>query len=530
MSSPQPTDEDLKRIYGEEYFVLGEHDEGRIHVEELKQSTADLYLNLLERYRGKGPGRLLEIGCGHGDFLLRAAARGFTVTGVEYSSHACSVARDKLGDFPDAKIFCGEITSVMTEPRYDVCIFCDVIEHVRDPRLFLECVYHVLNPGGTILVATPTLDSWSARLLRNRWMEFKAEHLFYFKSSTLQTLLIQSGFSQIIERAGAKTLSLDYVAGHFERYPVKTISPAVKAARRITPSALRKRKVNVVASGMVMMARKQPKGTPPRLSIVVPVYNEAQTFSKNFDQLLLKEVVGIEIEIIVVESNSTDGTREQVLKYQGHSRLKIVLEDAPRGKGHAVRAGLELATGDFVLIQDADLEYDLEDYEALLEPLLFGRAAFVLGARHGGSAWKMRQFNDQPIVAAVLNLAHWFFTALINVGFGARLKDPFTMYKVFRRDCLYGLRFECDRFDFDWEIVISFLRKGYRPLEIPVNYRSRSFAEGKKVSLFRDPITWLRVFVRLRLSHVDPLTEIERQRREKGATPKANYEANTLAQ
>jgi hypothetical protein len=104
------------------------------------------------------------------------------------------------------------------------------------------------------------------------------------------------------------------------------------------------------------------------------------------------------------------------------------------------------------------------------------------------------------------------------------------MYKVFRRDCLYGLRFECDRFDFDWEIVISFLRKGYRPLEIPVNYRSRSFAEGKKVSLFRDPITWLRVFVRLRLSHVDPLTEIERQRREKGATPQANYEANTLAQ
>src|SRR5438045_6630904 len=142
MSSPQPTEEDLKRIYGEEYFVLGERDEGRIHVDELKQSTADLYLNLLERYRGEGPGRLLEIGCGHGDFLLRAAARGFTVAGVEYSSHACSVARDKLGDFPDAKIFCGEITSVMTEPRYDICVFCDVIEHIRDPRLFLECVSH----------------------------------------------------------------------------------------------------------------------------------------------------------------------------------------------------------------------------------------------------------------------------------------------------------------------------------------------------------------------------------------------------
>ena len=88
------------------------------------------------------------------------------------------------------------------------------------------------------------------------------------------------------------------------------------------------------------------------------------------------------------------------------------------------------------------------------------------------------------------------------------------MYKVFRRDCLYGLRLECNRFDFDWEMVISFLRKGYRPLEIPVNYRSRSFAEGKKVSLFRDPLTWLRILVKLRLRDLNPLKEIERCRLE----------------
>ncbi len=169
------------------------------------------------------------------------------------------------------------------------------------------------------------------------------------------------------------------------------------------------------------------------------------------------------------------------------------------------------------MIQDADLEYDIEDYDALLEPLRQGRAAFVLGARHGGSAWKMRQFNDQPLIAALLNLAHWFFTASINVCFGARLRDPFTMYKVFRRDCLYGLTFECNRFDFDWEIVIKFLRKGYKPLEIPVNYRSRSFSEGKKVSIVRDPLTWLRVLIKLRLSKLDPLAEIERQREKQAA-------------
>ena len=93
------------------------------------------------------------------------------------------------------------------------------------------------------------------------------------------------------------------------------------------------------------------------------------------------------------------------------------------------------------------------------------------------------------------------------------------MYKVFRRDCLYGIRFECDRFDFDWELVIKFLRKGYRPLEIPVNYRSRSFSEGKKVSFFRDPLTWLRILVKLRCQKFDPLREIERAHRERGPAP-----------
>ena len=101
--------------------------------------------------------------------------------------------------------------------------------------------------------------------------------------------------------------------------------------------------------------------------------------------------------------------------------------------------------------------------------------------------------------------------------FRQRLRDPFTMYKVFRRDCLFGLTFACDRFDFDFELLIKLLRKGYRPLEIPVNYRSRSFREGKKVSVWRDPLTWVRALVRLRLARIDPLGEVAR-----GASRRAN--------
>jgi hypothetical protein len=103
----------------------------------------------------------------------------------------------------------------------------------------------------------------------------------------------------------------------------------------------------------------------------------------------------------------------------------------------------------------------------------------------------------------LLNFGHWVFKTLVNVAFGLSLDDPFTMYKVFRRDCIAGLTFECNRFDFDYELLIKIVRKGYRPVEIPVNYRSRSFSEGKKVSVVRDPWTWIRAIVKYRSVDLD---------------------------
>jgi glycosyltransferase involved in cell wall biosynthesis len=241
-----------------------------------------------------------------------------------------------------------------------------------------------------------------------------------------------------------------------------------------------------------------------KLTVIVPAYNEADTFDRVMQALLRKRLVGLDLEVVIVESNSSDGTRELAYCYRHHPRVRLFLEDRPRGKGHAVRTGLEHASGDFILIQDADLEYDLDDYDALLEPLRLGRASFVLGARHGGSAFKMRHFENQKILSTLLNGGHLLFTALVNVLFGVRLRDPFTMFKVFRRDCLAGLTFTCNRFDFDFELLIKLVRKGYLPLEIPVSYRSRSFKQGKKVSIWRDPLTWIWALARLRLMRIDP--------------------------
>jgi SAM-dependent methyltransferase len=508
--NPQPSDEELAKIYTSEYFLGHDSEEGRRNVSELKRATARQYLAELTRYNGAPAGRLLEIGCGEGDFLCEAEAAGYDVLGVEYAAPACATANSRLqrgrvqqGELADAKL---------PDAHFDVCVLNDVIEHVRDPLAFLREIRRVLRPSGALFIATPCLDSWSARWMKERWMEWKPEHLTYFNKANIQTALLHAGFEDVLVQPGWKILSFDYVLAHFEKFPVPLFTRALRLLGKMLPEGTRAKKRRIVASGMMVFARKAAE-IAPRLSVVVPAFNEAGTIREMLTALTAKEIAGMEIEIIIVESNSTDGTRAIVQEFAAHPRVKVILEERPRGKGRAVRTGLESATGTYVLIQDADLEYDMEDYDHLLQPLVTGRHAFVLGSRHGGrNLWKMRQFTGQRSLSSFLNLGHWIFTTMINVLFWKRLRDPFTMFKVFRRDCLYGLRFECNRFDFDFELLIRLMQKGYTPIEIPVNYRSRSFHEGKKVSMWRDPLTWLAALAKLRFSKVDPMAEAERLR------------------
>lgn len=517
--NPQPSDDELAAIYNANYFLGSDESTAGT----LKSATARQYLDLLAQYRGgaKG-GRLLEVGCGRGELLAEAAKAGYDVTGVELSPAAAASAANRLAEVTGndkCNVFCSTLEDAdLPTASFDVAILADVIEHARDPLEMLRRVRDSLKPDGVLLLATPSLDSWSARLLKKNWMEFKPEHLSYFDRNTLRNTLFLAGFEQTVVTRGWKTLNLDYVAGHFERFPVPYFGKVVTGLSRVLPQKLRHRDVKVVASGMVAMARVSEgaglEGLPARrrlLSVIVPAFNEAKTVASLLDAVLKKQVAGMDIEVVIVESNSTDGTRQIVQGYETHPRVRVVYEEKPRGKGHAVRAGLAEARGDFILIQDADLEYDLEDYDVLLEPLASGREALVLGSRHGGDAWwKMRQFERQPLMSAFLNFGHWVFTTLLNVMFRQKLRDPFTMFKVFRRDCLSGLDFKCNRFDFDYELLVKMIRVGYKPIEIPVNYRSRSFKEGKKVNAFRDPINWLRALAWLRVTRIEPLKTLSR--------------------
>jgi 2-polyprenyl-3-methyl-5-hydroxy-6-metoxy-1,4-benzoquinol methylase len=439
MLNPQPTDSDLAAIYSADYFLGDDTSESKARMAEMKAATARHYLSQLRRYRGPETGRLLEIGCGHGDFLLEAQREGYDVYGVEISPSASALANQRLGS---DRVTTGILEKVeLKEAHFDICVLSDVIEHTRDPMRFLTIIRRLLKPEGTLFIATPSLDSWSARLLKQTWMEFKPEHLLYFDTKTIQTLLHRAGFDQVIVQPGWKVLNLGYVAQHFERFPVPFFTPLVRNVARITPKRLREANVPVLASGIAVYSRASTLPERRKLSVVLPAYNEGATFESLMQLLLKKQLPDLDIEIIVVESNSTDGTRDIAARYQGHPRVKVIFEDKPRGKGHAVRTGFQYATGDFILIQDADLEYDLEDYDALLEPLIHGREAFVLGSRHGGKAWKMRQFANQRWLSFGLNVGHWFFTSLVNILFWQRLRDPFTMFKVFPAGLPGGIAF-----------------------------------------------------------------------------------------
>lgn len=230
----------------------------------------------------------------------------------------------------------------------------------------------------------------------------------------------------------------------------------------------------------------------------MPVYNEANTVQKKIIEILNKKIYGFEIDLIIVESNSTDGSKEIVKNFKNNKNIKILFQKKPLGKGNAVREGLKVCSGDIILIQDADDEYSVDDYDKLLEPLITNKASFVLGTRHHSNVWKIRTLENEPFKEYLLNVGHIFFTFLVNLFCSTKLKDPFTMYKVFFRSCIKNIYFEANRFDFDYELVIKLIRAGHLPIEVPINYKSRSFGDGKKIRLLYDPFTWIYAVIKYR--------------------------------
>src|SRR5882724_7064870 len=211
-----------------------------------------------------------------------------------------------------------------------------------------------------------------------------------------------------------------------------------------------------------------------KLSIIIPVYNEEQTIGEVIDRVWMVDLGDLDREVIIANDGSSDGTRRAIdaSPWISDPRVKTYNSPINLGKGAAVRLGLAFATGDILLVQDADLELDPNEYGRLIAPILDGRADIVYGSRFLAPSGR---------VVLRRRLANRFLTVLTNILFGARLTDMETAYKVFTREALDGIRLRCVGFDFEPEITAKFLRAGRRIVEVPVAYKPRNVNEGKKM-------------------------------------------------
>jgi len=218
------------------------------------------------------------------------------------------------------------------------------------------------------------------------------------------------------------------------------------------------------------------------VSVIVPVFNELQ----HVDELLQAiSASKVRKEIIIVDDGSTDGTREKLLALPPNDELSILFHERNCGKGAAIRTALQYARGEYVLIQDSDLEYDPQDYQALLRPLKTGEANVVYGVR-----------PDRPERGLRFYLGARFLTHLTNLLYRAGIHDEATCYKVFRRSLLKNIPLECRRFEFCPEVTAKLCRLGERIFEVPISYRPRSHEQGKKL---RYSDGWLAVWTLVRL-------------------------------
>ena len=230
-----------------------------------------------------------------------------------------------------------------------------------------------------------------------------------------------------------------------------------------------------------------------KLSILIPAYNEGKTIAKILDEVLKTSIAGAEKEIIVVDDGSTDSTKGVLATY-GKKRikgLKIVHHGKNKGKGAAIKTGIAHATGDIILIQDADLEYHPREYPKLLNPLLDKRAKVVYGSRIEAIKRNLGQMYFLHYIG------NRFLSLAASILYGQAISDMETGYKAFRREVIVGMPLRSRRFDIEPELTAKICRRGYSIVEVPIDFFGRSFKEGKKIT-WKDGLVALWVLLKYR--------------------------------
>jgi hypothetical protein len=371
-------------------------------------------------------GCLLDVGCGYNN-LVRAYGSGIGVDVHRWDGVDVQIGDANALPFPDN--------------RFDSVTVIAALNHIPSRKMALKEAWRVLRPNGKLLITMiGPLTGWFAHVFFRHDEETREgldkDELKGMRRGEVRRLLRESGFVLVKERRFEFGLNILFVA---------------------------KKRADAVS------ARQKSK-----VSVIIPVYNEQSTIAEVIDRVCAVELDGLEKEIIIADDGSYDDTPTIIA--DKHRRnpgiMKVHTSLINLGKGAAIRFGLEFATGDVVLIQDADLELNPEEFPALLAPILRGEADVVYGSRFR---------KRSSYIPLRTRLANRFLTLFTNLLYGSRLTDMATAYKVFRTEILKSLRLRSARFEFEPEVTAKLLLAGYRIVEVPISYNPRSVDEGKKV-------------------------------------------------
>ena len=266
-------------------------------------------------------------------------------------------------------------------------------------------------------------------------------------------------------------------------------SPKTLIVNDSTNSVTRNQLIRERPAGMTQLPLHKPAdaaGPQALISIIIPIYNEEELLP-----VVLREVrqLPLRMELILVDDHSRDRTPEILAEEAKRPDTRVFRHEVNRGKGAAIVTGLKHATGDIVIVQDADMEYDPRDILKVIEPILRGETRVCYGSRFKGKVVGMRLPN---------RIANWLLAWLVTILYGQRITDEATAYKAFRREVIQDVDLKCQRFEFCPEVTAKVMKAGEKIIEVPVLYRARTFEEGKKIG-FRDFITAVNTLVKYRL-------------------------------
>jgi SAM-dependent methyltransferase len=483
---PMPNQEEIRNVYkNDEYFAnkkLVQTDVRGIYgyIDYIgerinKQLTYRNTCKKIEKYmisERKQP-KLMDFGCGLGHFLDLAYDFGYDVTGVEFNNYAIDYIkkRYKYG------IMAFDEFGKSGKEEYDIITLFDVIEHLLDPVAVIAKTNEMLIENGILVISTTDSKSFISRMLGKRLEDLRriSEHLYFFSRTNLSEILMKNGF-EVLE---INSLGHSFEFAHLISR-IRNIFPflyfPMRFLIRVLPFIGRMNIHINPHTKMIAFARKK-SGISHRdrpnvtLSVVIPVYNEHLTIETTINRVLRADL-GVRKELIIVDDGSTDMTSNILKKFAGIADIKIIRQDN-MGKGAAVAAGIKETKGDYVVIQDADLEYDPRDIEDLLKTALATGALAVYGSRYLGQFRKTGSF--------IHTQGNNFLTFFINLVTGCNLSDMETGYKLIYGPLIRGMKISSKRFDFEPEVTCKLRNMKVSIYETPITYNARSYIEGKKI-------------------------------------------------